>query len=109
MYRGEDLVLDVTVLTRAGVPVDLEASGTALTLTVKRSPFDDQRAIGHDAVPLRGQAGRAQIPVVAADSKPLEPALYYWDLYLTSGSPATRTPVLGLSPWAIVLSVANVP
>ena len=75
-------------------------------LTGKKRPQDPSALIAK-AGSLVGQL--VIFSLVPSDTKSISPGRYVVDVWMTSGSPATREPVFPTSPFVLEPSVALVP
>jgi len=86
--RGEDVTVEIRVVTNAGVPVDLSAA--TLTLTVRRrTGISDALLTKTGAQQLAIAQNVATFSFAASDSNTIQPGAYVYDVSLAQAG-ATR-------------------
>lgn len=91
--KGQSVMLELEVKARSGVLVDL--SGGSIAMSIKRKTSDGQNLVSLTAT-LGQPKGTASISITPANTKPLEPGFYVYDIWYTSAG-GDREPLVAAS------------
>jgi len=107
--QGSDVTLRVSVVNAAGIPVDLSASGTSLTFSVKKVtwPFEVVPRVTKVAAFTNARWGVAEFTIRPGDMWYLKPGDWLYDIWLTLDG--ARNAVVPTSRLVLQASVAPVP